>query len=325
MRQLNSKVGLKKRQGFTLIELLVVIAIIAVLMSLMVGAVQKVREAANNIQSSNNLRNIGMAVLNCATQNKGKLPPGFGPFRASPYASAFIHLYPYLDQDNAYKEYMASASSGAAGLTTAITATTFSKIFIANNDTSNTGTSPSTSYALNAVVFPGANTQFHTQDIPAYTVGGAALVNPPFQFDKEFSNGASNSLIGVERAANSFKYKSNTFSGNIASIQHRYSGFVSGSNIFADITIAPENALYQTGSNPFFSPTNRLIPADQVRPTMGLADHRYLQAFTNAGLHAVMGDGRVVNVSANVTVNIFNAVAQVKTPSTTDFLSQWDD
>ena len=70
------KANYKARGAFTLIELLVVIAIIAILMGLLVGAVQKVRESANNAQSANNLRNIGMAITNCATQNKGKLPPG---------------------------------------------------------------------------------------------------------------------------------------------------------------------------------------------------------------------------------------------------------
>jgi prepilin-type N-terminal cleavage/methylation domain-containing protein len=172
----------RRTAGFTLIELLVVIAIIAVLIALLVPAVQKVREAAGVAQCANNLKQIGLAVHNF--HDTFKSIPSIGSWNASfrgnswpalsygggmhspdgAQGSWLVHLLPYLEQENLFKQFTATGllnSSVDAFNAYDSMSTTQAPAFICPSDGSNSsytiteGGTPyaSGSYAGNVMVF----------------------------------------------------------------------------------------------------------------------------------------------------------------------------
>src|SRR5271165_5527543 len=107
--------GCRQRRGFTLIELLVVIAIIGALIGLLLPAVQKVREAANRISCSNNLRQVGLAVHgyhDVYDRFPNETPPT-GPGGPS---LLYVSLLPYLEQGNQLDATGTVSSNNGSGM-----------------------------------------------------------------------------------------------------------------------------------------------------------------------------------------------------------------
>jgi prepilin-type N-terminal cleavage/methylation domain-containing protein/prepilin-type processing-associated H-X9-DG protein len=120
------------RRGFTLIELLVVIAIIAILIALLLPAVQKVREAANRARCQNNLKQLGLAAVHYH-DTYDSFPPGFHQLDFGSWTAAapryrsltvFAYLLPYIEQGNLgrlwdYSNPWANTDSGSSAARTA--------------------------------------------------------------------------------------------------------------------------------------------------------------------------------------------------------------
>ena len=191
----------KGRRGFTLIELLVVIAIIAVLVGLLLPAVQKVREAANRSKCQNNLRQLGIATNNYASNNLDKIPAAFyaTPSFQNPSATrgtAYFTLLPYMEQQNLYDGANNWSDNIAAGSGFAV------KTFICPTDSSNTNginiaggnNYVVSSYSMNINAF--ATTANLGDPIP-----GALLAASPKYTLSNIPDGTTNTIAFAERLA----------------------------------------------------------------------------------------------------------------------------
>jgi prepilin-type N-terminal cleavage/methylation domain-containing protein len=293
----------RARSAFTLIELLVVIAIIAILLGLLLPAVQKVREAAARAQCTNNLKQLGLAVHNC-NDTYGRLPPVYGWFRTSSntpqagagYGSVLVHLLPFLEQDNLYKASLTTFSGVQAympSLVNAVNATPV-KVFQCPSDPSMAQGHPNgmaeggASYGCNFFAFGTAS---GTYPVTSWSWWGINSI------PATFTDGTSNTILFTEKYARCEYPPGKTTGGGTMWAHINYN---SGQSWWP-VVMAPDFTKY----NPqCYGPNAGALP--QVRPnpfmgTGGVCDFSRAATAHTGSIQVGLGDGSVRGVAQSIS------------------------
>jgi prepilin-type N-terminal cleavage/methylation domain-containing protein/prepilin-type processing-associated H-X9-DG protein len=281
----------RRRTGFTLIELLVVIAIIAILIGLLLPAVQKVREAANSMQCQNNLHQLGLAMHNYHLTNS-QLPIGASSYHTT--GTWQVLILPFIEKETEFKMYQgwggdpagtppAEAFNGPNNIL--VTSQRF-KVLTCPSDLANApGGITSHNYAVN-----WGNTDYYQQSYPL--PAGPTFQKSPFTFSQNKPNafkltdildGTSNTLLVAE--------------------------VLQGSN--TDV-----RGLTWWGPATFF--TTALTPnsntPDYVNTGAGATGPGVMGARSRhtGGVNVLMGDGSARRIQNNINAGVWNALASIR-------------
>jgi prepilin-type N-terminal cleavage/methylation domain-containing protein len=286
-------------KGFTLIELLVVIAIIAILIGLLLPAVQKVREAAARISDANNLKQMSLALHSCNDAN-GKLPPSVGYFPGAvnagwnvpaSHGTAMYMILPYMEGGAIFNNTVnfSWTALNAANVPTS----TVVKSYVSPGDPSapanlmvnaNWGARGATSYAANYYVFGN-------------TDGGSANIPRTFQ------DGQSNTIVWVER------YAVCNLTGNVPPpLGHAWDNDTNNAGPTNNISSNDTSPTYWSNSvaawtNP---PNNPPLLPPQFQPSASACDPTRTQGPYAGGMMVGLGDGSIRLVNSGVSQLTWN-------------------
>ncbi|MCE9564320.1 MAG: DUF1559 domain-containing protein [Planctomycetes bacterium] len=272
------------RNGFTLIEVLVALAIVAVLMGLLLVAVQKARQAANRTQCASRLREISMAA-HAAHAARGSFPPGIGDFPDGTlaYGTFFYHILPYIDQRPLYEE---SAYSGKQFVGHHRVYRQPVPLYICPSDPSVSPDRTATdkdgnvwgvaSYAVNAQVVFAVDYKGATKSPQNYA-----------RLTHDFPDGVSNTLLLTEKYAQ-------CFNGN----------YPTGGTLWAYFNTKPGNQAFHAGFSVSWNdysigPSSKF----QVQPTPfnGNCDPTLASSPHTGGIQVAMADASVKFLSSGIT------------------------